>query len=294
MGGITGEPPDTPLTTAAFGLSAFALAAENEFMCMNTELNNSLSANASKHIGGTQACQGGKSHDWRSGIRDLADKFLRYREMRDSEEREEIRGEFYESFRNLSLSAARTTLGRWSWKGDRHQDAQEIASRCVETLLKQEQTGAGIFDSALGGGKLKGYLNRTVWKGARQRAASILRKESRFGSLDERVFSIRDHRQDAESVWKDVQVVRERLAARIPGKYRTPAGRIPLDGVINRALAVAGERKLHEEAGIARRTWQREEQAARELLRQRLVSSPVWSQGRQDARRKVRRQLDLE
>jgi len=231
---------------------------------------------------------------WREKIHQLAEKLQSFRDLPACEEREKLREDFYESFRNLSAVASRKLIHEWEWKGDRFHDSEDIVSACTSILLRQEVQCKGPFNSAkvAAGCQLRGYLSRLVWRGAAQRTANLYREQVRCRKGDESPLDMASRPEDAVSFWQDVQTLRERLLTGLPGKYRTPAGQIPLDGVLDKALADAGERKLHEETGVPKRTWQRLEQEARDLLRQRLRHSEIWTRDRKAARRKVTLHLD--
>jgi hypothetical protein len=231
---------------------------------------------------------------WSNAIYELVEKLERLRDTPPSARRERLREDFYELFLKLTGTAAWKTLRERSWRGDCYHDSEDIGSLCARILLKQEKAGKGVFDSGKvpAGAELRGYLNRTIWRGVSQGIINLLRKDRCCITLDVSIFSVTDRAQDAQSLWQDVETVRSRLSARVSGRFRTFTGKTPVDGVIAKALADAGERKLHLEARVPKRTWQREEQAAREELRESLRSSPIWSRGRQDACRRITRHRD--
>jgi hypothetical protein len=244
--------------------------------------------------GNTQETTSRSESEWSNSIAHLEEKLLSFRDPLPGGNSDRLREDFYESFRNLSEAAAKKILATRSWRGDRLHDAEDISSSCTVILLNQESRRKGIFNSQKlpSGPKLRGYLNRTIWGGARQGLTNLIRRDQQCLSLDESIFSIKDHEEDAKSLWDDVENVRFRLNSRIAGRFKTPSGKTPLDSLLAKALADAGERKLYLEAGVPLRSWQREEQAVREELRQSLGQSTVWTQGRQDARRKATHHRD--
>ena len=226
---------------------------------------------------------------WREAIHGLAEK-LDFRNLPESKSRESLREDFYKSFLSLSVSAALIKLRDSSWKGDRFHDAEEIAAECANTLLSQERQSTGPFapgPKGFAGDALRGYLNRLIWRGISQKRTNLLRKRARWTQLDESLFDIASSEYDAEGLWQDVEVVRERLDANLPGKYRTASGLTPLDSVIAKALADAGEKELLLKEGAHGRSWQRWEKEAREALQKQLVNSPIRT--RTDGRRVARR-----
>lgn len=270
-----------------FGL---AMAAKDFYQCMNTTDTQSVLANARNYSAAGKTCQGGKFSPWQDDVAFLHCILLEMRELGDAKRVDDLREKFFAGFRNLSLAAAIKILRDQGWRGNLRQAAEDIASECTLRLLRQERQGTGIFQRDYGAG----YLNKTIWVGARQRACDLWRSLRRMDSLDESRFDVGVYREDAESLWKDISILRDRLEKGSDSKYRTPAGMLPLDGVLNKALARAGDRKLHEEAGVSKRTWQRLEQRAREDLGEILRDSPIWGRDRETARRKVTLHRDLE
>jgi hypothetical protein len=159
---------------------------------------------------------------------------------------------FYKEFQRLSLSAATKTLQIWGWQGDLHHDAEEVASECVVNLIKQEAQGKGIFLAPVE--ELPQYLSGVIWRGVRQRIGERQGQSARLWRqvpLEVISASVADGKVSNVLLKISMEAAIEKVANEERRTYNLPEGVVPLDGVLDKAVAQAIVGK------VPKRSWQR-------------------------------------
>ena len=201
--------------------------------------------------------------DWNLAILGLRDKLMASRVSSSAVEggpecgkslrtRRRARELFYEEFQRLSLSAATKTLKTWGWQGDLHHDAEEIASECVVNLIRQEAQGKGVFLAPVE--ELPQYLSGVIWRGVRQRIGERQGKAARLWQqvpLEIASATVADWNVSNVLLKISMEAAIERVAKEERRTYNLPEGVVPLDGVLDKAVAQAIVGK------VPKRSWQR-------------------------------------
>ena len=204
----------------------------------------------------------GVPSDWRRAILGLRDSLMAarssYSEVEsESESRKGLRtrrarDRFYEEFQRLSQVAATKTLRTWGWQGDINHDAEEVASECVVNLLRQEEQGKGIFQAPEEA--LPQYLSGVIWRGVKQRIGERKGREERFWHQVplELVSEIVPDSKVSKVLLKiSLEEAIQKIAEEERRIYKLPEGVVPLDGVLDKAVAKAIIGK------VPKRSWQR-------------------------------------
>jgi len=196
------------------------------------------------------------------------------KELAEARTNARARERFYERFWRMSVSAAKCILDMRGWKGDIHHDAQDVASRGVVILLRQEARCSGAFgDKPRTPDEIRRYLSGAIWKSCRQRAKGMQRKF--MESLEEmletgtRVKPLLDQCVSDPGLRADLKQAVEQMREEERGQYRRlPAGLTPIDCVLDVAM---GEAIVE---GVPLRTVQRYMEESRRELARRLHWEP--------------------
>lgn len=214
---------------------------------------------------GTTKKQGKRVSQWERSMHGLSKRLKDYRRSRSGVQRRKAQDLFYESFRRLTMGAAVKTLSQRGWQGDLHHDAEEVTSECLVKLLRQEERWEGAFSKP--SKDLPGYLSGTIWNGVTQRINDRCDKDAALWEqlpLDYASTRIADTKVSNTLLRISMKAAIEKLAGEERRLYKLPVGVIPLDCVLDRAVATGIVRK------VPKRTWQRYVKQSRIRLGERL------------------------